>query len=147
MTSNLEAAPDASQELLFRLASGFRLAIVRCSSKSGLASLHDFPNGACSDASLLLAKHLQVMKCGLSHYVFGVRQGQPHAWLELLEYTIDITADQFQDQEAGVIVSRGSSWHESFNGKIYGVADFCLYDRSTVIRLTKTYEEIIAVLR
>lgn len=147
MTWDLEAVPDAPQELLFRLVSRFRRAIVSCSSKSGLASLHDFPNGACSDASLLLAKHLQVMKCGLSHYVFGVRQGQPHAWLQLLEYTIDITADQFHDQEAGVIVSRGSSWHESFNGKIYGIADFCLYDRSTVVRLTRAYEAISAAAR
>src|SRR6185369_13279411 len=111
-------------------------------STSSLVTLQDFPHGACSDASLLLAKYLQVKKCGLSLYVLGERHGRRHAWLQLQELIIDITADQFDDQDAGVIVTGDSSWHSSFNGKIHNVADFCLYDRHTVFQLTRAYQAI-----
>jgi hypothetical protein len=148
VTSHPEAVFDPSRDLLFRLASRFRAAIVRenLSAKNNLTSLQAFPRGACSDASLLLAKYLQVKGCGMSQYVLGKRRCQAHAWLQLEEYTIDITADQFHDQDAAVIVSKASSWHRPFNGKIQNVADFCLYDRNTVFRLTRAYHSILDAL-
>lgn len=131
------------QEILFEHASRFRLAIVRSDpATSRLSTLRDFPRGACRDASLLLAKYLQVKNCGRSLYVLGERHGHGHAWLQLQEFIIDITADQFEDQEAGVIVSTESSWHSSFNGKIHNVADFCLYDHRSAFELTRAYEAI-----
>ena len=138
---------DGFQEIIFQLASRFRLAILRSKpSTCSLASLENFPHGACGDASLLLAKYLQVNKCGHSLYVLGERHGHRHAWLQLQEITVDITADQFDDQAAGVIVSADSSWHSSFNGKIHNIADFCLYDRHTVFQLTRAYHAITSCL-
>jgi hypothetical protein len=136
---------DPFQEILFSFASRFRLAILRSNpSTSSLATLRDFPRGACGDASLLLAKYLQVNRCGQSLYVLGRRRGHVHAWLQLEQFTIDITADQFDDQDAGVIVAPDSPWHASFYGKIHNVADFCLYDPDTVFQLTRAYEAITA---
>jgi hypothetical protein len=134
---------DPFQEIVINLASQFRLAILRSRpSTKQLGTLQDFPRGACGDASLLLAKYLQVNNCGKSFYVLGERHGQHHAWLQLEEFVVDITADQFNDQDAGVIVTTESSWHDSFNGKIYNVADFCLYDRNSAFLLTRAYQEI-----
>lgn len=136
------------QQILFEHASRFRLAImVSDPAASRLATLRDFPHGACRDASLLLAKYLQVKNCGRSLYVLGERHGHGHAWLQLQEFTVDITADQFEDQEAGVIVSSDSPWHATFNGKIHNVADFCLYDPRSAFELTRAYEVITSQLR
>lgn len=136
-------AAESSQETVYRLALRFRLAILRSGpATSRLATLREFPRGACSDASLLLAKYLQVNECGLSHYVLGERRGLRHVWLQLHGLVVDITADQFEDQDAGVIVSSDSAWHAAFNGKIHSPADFCLYDRQTVFELTRAYEGI-----
>ena len=134
---------DPFQKILFNHASHFRMGILRSNpSTSPLGTLRDFPRGACSDASLLLAKYLQVKRCGQSMYVLGERDGQRHAWLQLQDFIIDITADQFDDQDAGVLVSTDSSWHSSFKGKINSVADFCLYEPRTVFELTRAYEAI-----
>ncbi|HJV66376.1 MAG TPA: hypothetical protein VJ550_11625 [Geomonas sp.] len=134
---------DPLQQLLFDLASRFRSGILRSVRSAGsLPTLRDFPEGACGDASLLLAKYLQEKRCGLAHYVLGERGGLRHAWLQLQDFIIDITADQFADQAAGVIVTNDSAWHASFHGKIHNAADFCLYERHTVFKLTKAYREI-----
>lgn len=134
---------DPFHRMLLELAFRFRLGILRSDpSTSSLASLRDFPRGACADASLLLAKYLQVNKCGSSLFVLGKRHGQRHAWLQLEQFIIDITADQFDDKDEGVIVTKESSWHSSFNGNIHGVADFCLYDPNTVFQLSRAYQAI-----
>lgn len=138
---------DPLQELLFQLAHRFREAILRSNPRaSRLATLREFPTGACGDASLLLAKYLQVNGCGRSHYMVGKRKGRTHAWLQLADFTIDITADQFEDQDAGVIVTTDSAWHSSFQGKIQNIADFCLYDRRSAFELTTAYEAITGCL-
>lgn len=143
----IKARSDPFQELLFRLAQRFRDAILRSNpGASRLATLREFPAGACGDASLLLAKYLQVSGCGRSHYVLGKGNGRTHAWLQLGDLTIDITADQFDDQDAGVIVSADSVWHSSFQGNVQNVADFCLYDQRSIFELTIAYEVITACL-
>lgn len=134
---------DPHRDTLFELAFRFRLAIERSDpATSSLATLRSFPRGACSDASLLLAKYLQVNRCGLSHFVLGKRRRAVHAWLLLHDFIIDITADQFADQPARVLVTTDSSWHSSFHGKVHSLADFCLYDRATVFQLTAAYHAI-----
>lgn len=138
---------DPLREMLHELASRFRFAILRSNpATSSLATLREFPRGACGDASLLLAKYLQVQGCGESLLVVGKRRGHSHAWLRLQDLTVDITADQFDDANAGVIVERESPWHASFHGEIHNVADFCLYDRHSVFQLTRAYEAIVGCL-
>lgn len=75
----------------------FREAIfaVRARLNPGLAY---FPAGACADASLLLARHLQ--RRGLpatTLAVQGYQDGQffSHVWVQVGAYHLDITADQF----------------------------------------------------
>jgi hypothetical protein len=139
---------EQRQEIVCSLASRFRRAIERSNpATSSLATLREFPRGACADASLLLAKYLQVNGCGQSVFVLGERRGDRHAWLQLEGVTVDITADQFDDQEAGVIVAAESPWHCPFNGRIHNVADFCLYAPDTVFQLTKAYRAITRQLR
>lgn len=134
---------DPLRQILFELASRFRHAILTSDpSTIPLATLREFPHGACGDASLLLAKYLQVNGWGQSLYVLGERRGRHHAWLQLQDFTVDITADQFSDQDAAVIVATESPWHSSFNGKIHNVADFCLYDRDSAFQLTRAYDVI-----
>jgi hypothetical protein len=138
---------DSCRQMIFALASRFRSAIVTSvPSTSSLATLRDFPHGACGDASLLLAKYLQVSGLGRSAFVVGHRDGQEHAWLQLHDFTVDITADQYKDQDAAVIVADDSSWHSSFNGNIHNIADFCLYDRDSAVRLSTAYQEITRCL-
>lgn len=138
---------DPIREVLLSMAVRFRRAIERSHpASSSLETLRNFPRGACGDASLLLAKYLQVNRCGLSSLVLGKRRGQCHAWLQLQQYVIDITADQFADQDARVIVSSDSPWHASFNGNVHNPADFCAYDPRTAFQLTRAYRVITSRL-
>lgn len=128
---------------LFRLASAFRSGIVKCKSKSLSITLQDFPRGACGDAALLLAKYLENNGCGKFQYMLGQKNGYSHAWLQQDDIIVDITADQFHDQDSPVIVTRDDSWHSEFDGKIENVADFELYDQSTATMLKYKYREIV----
>lgn len=80
----------------------FRVALENCSKNLLPIGFRDFPKGSCGDTCLLLAKHLQNMKCGTFDYVCGVvkenddNNFQTHAWLQKDILIIDITADQFE---------------------------------------------------
>jgi hypothetical protein len=83
-------------------------------------SMSSFPAGACGDVCLLLGTYLA--ECGEEGflYICGERGSQQdrswmsHAWLDRDGLIIDITADQFPDAPAGVIVERNSVWHQRF---------------------------------
>lgn len=51
-----------------------------------------------------------------------------HAWLQSGELIVDITADQFPDVDARVIVLERSAWHIALNGEVENVADYRIYD-------------------
>ena len=80
-----------------------------------------FPRGACGDACLLLGTYLED-QCGFDafDYVSGERGSHTqdtwtsHAWLQRGELIVDITADQFPDAPAPVIVAEPSLWHRGF---------------------------------
>ncbi|MCM0081227.1 hypothetical protein L4X63_06465 [Geomonas sp. Red32] len=130
-------------DALFRHVLVFRGALASAAAKGvSLPTLDDFPRGACADASLLLAKHLQEKGWGNAFLVVGERRGERHAWLQLGDVTIDITADQFEDQPCGVIVSAESRWHSAFEAHASGVADFCLYEPASATALANAYEAI-----
>ena len=128
-------------EVLKRLSSRFRAAIKKCEPKSLPVSLQCFPRGACGDAALLLAKYLEEHGYGLFDYVLGEREGRSHAWLQSGSLIVDITADQFEDQDVPVIVTRDNSWHSTFHGEIEHVADFCIYDDHAACLLKGAYEK------
>lgn len=80
-----------------------------------------FPRGACGDASLLLGTYFEE-SCGLPpfEYICGERgtyeqdNWTSHAWLQRGDLVVDITADQFFDAPAPVIVAAPSIWHLGF---------------------------------
>jgi len=82
--------------------------------------MSNFPVGACCDASLLLGTYLIECREWGFLYVRGERGLQAdkswtsHGWLTRDDLIIDITADQFADAPAAVIVERNSLWHRNF---------------------------------
>ena len=64
------------------------------------------------------------------------------AWLQRGNLVIDISADQFEDQNSPVVVMRNSIWHEGFEGTSEGRADFLNYDMRTVSCLGDAYQKI-----
>lgn len=140
---------------LFELVSSFRAAILRTEKSKLPISLSEFPVGSCGDASLLLARFLQEHGLGEASYVCGHLGPYSHAWLEVGEFQIDITADQFvSDPEKelwsgrpgdlweGVMVTHDRSWHSKFEEQIRHSADLSLYDASSRAELEHYYREI-----
>jgi hypothetical protein len=94
-----------------------RAAIERCFGRFRAISLKEFPRGSCGDVSDILGMFLRETLEVECEYVSGWADGQSHAWLEIGEITIDITADQFAANEA-VIVSCESVFHRKFDVSI-----------------------------
>jgi hypothetical protein len=132
---------------LHALASAFRRAILSCDPKALPTRPLDFPRGTCGEATLLLAKYLEEQGCGRFNYVLGQRDNKSHAWLQRGDLIVDITADQFADQPASVIVTAESPWHRGFAGEIQHVADFTTYDKRTVTSLGNMYQVITKQIR
>ena len=80
----------------------------------------NFPHGSCGWASLLLCAILKDHGIEGFEFVCGERpcgsQGRTlsHAWLERGSLAVDITADQFTDAPAPIIISANSKWHKTF---------------------------------
>jgi hypothetical protein len=110
--------------------------------------LRSFPAGACGDAAQLLAAFLA--DCGLPDflYVVGSRDSagdctwSSHAWIERGGVVVDITADQFLDAPAAVIVSADSAWHRGFVSESLGPADFRRWHGSGVDELGRVYHRL-----
>ena len=124
------------------LASSFRAAIMKCDPKSLPITLQAFPRGACGYASLLLSKYFENHGYGQFEYVLGRRKGQSHAWLRRGELIADICADQFNDQNTSIIVTKDHSWHSSFGDIEVHAADFTKYDERTAAILKNAYSLI-----
>jgi len=72
-----------------------------------------------------------------------------HAWLEADGIIVDITADQFHDNDTPVIVALHSPWHETFepDDETDHAADYRIFDERTVFNLGHAYDQIIAQVR
>lgn len=148
VSMNKDFSPDGIntyKDNLTKIAARFRAAIEKCDTTAlPCIGLHNFPRGACGDAALLLAEYLQENKCGEFNYVLGERKGYSHAWLQRASLIVDITADQFEDQEAAIIVTEDHTWHSQFKGKVQNVADFRKYKPdSFVSEMERTYKAIL----
>lgn len=72
----------------------------------------DFPRGACGVTSELLARYFQEFQNLNALYSCGVREWSghhSHAWIEMSDVIVDITADQFGMPPVMVTNNRG--WH------------------------------------
>ncbi len=75
-------------------------------------NLSRFPKDCCHHAAALLRLYLFDQGLGLFDKVEGRRpDGREHVWLSRSDVVIDITADQFDEGQAQVIVTRESPWH------------------------------------
>lgn len=83
-------------------------------------AMREFPRGSCGDTSLLLGALLadrgfrgfDCVSAERGLIVDGTWTS--HAWLVSESLIVDITADQFPDAPAAIIVARKSSWHAQF---------------------------------
>lgn len=121
----------------------FRRAIENCDKNILPASFHSFPTASCGDASIILAHYLKEKGFGEFDYILGKRMEKSHGWLKQNEIVVDITADQFEDNNESVIVTINSKWHNEFNGEKLHIADFNIYDENAKNLLLSAYNEII----
>ena len=134
-----------SEKRLKELATKFRAALSACNKNSLFITLRNFPNGSCGDASYLLARYFVQKGCGQFDYVLGQRKIDlhSHAWLEQDGIIVDITADQFKDPNAEVLVTSDRSWHQQFEEDDRHVADFERYNEHIVLNLRASYNQIL----
>ena len=124
------------------LAERFRAAIEACDLRRLPITFQEFPRGSCGDATLVLAKYLKENEQEGFVYVCGMRDGHSHAWLERNGLIVDITGDQFPDNDDPVCVSRGSAWHAQFEIDREDPSDIDLYDDFTRFNLGAAYDRI-----
>jgi hypothetical protein len=122
------------QRILFR-AERFRRAIEVCERSRLPVTFKEFPRGSCGDVSPILGTYLKESGFGSFDYVQGSRadlerpgaESCSYAWLSQGDIVVDITADQFPDAPAPIIVTRDSDWHRGFSGKIQHEVDYRVY--------------------
>ena len=118
MTVQKSAADDFEQ--IVRVAQRLRDSLEDLQRAGQAASLKNFPCGCCADCSLLLGALLADLGCSGFTYICGERGTHDdgtwtsHAWLQRGTLIVDITADQFVDGPASVIVAHNSEWHKTF---------------------------------
>ena len=81
----------------------------------------EFPYGLCGVMSRTLGVILKEKYPNVAiEYVCGERNGQSHAWIELKQYIVDITCEQFDEINESVCVcfTSGSKFHLSFKNQI-----------------------------
>jgi hypothetical protein len=103
----------------------------------------NFPRGCCGDTSHLFAKFLS--KRGIStKYVWGINSNDfSHAWLEYDDIIIDLTADQFQEINEEVVITRNRKWYEQFVIQGKYISDFEKFNDYNARRLGAIYKNII----
>lgn len=116
---------------IFEASAEFRQVVEEHYSSLGLAP-RSFPRGTCGDMSYMLGAYLHDQGLGVFEYIGGERglaindTWNTHAWLCGDGVIVDITADQFEDVDEPVIVTRKSKWHEEFRtesgGQIFSEA-------------------------
>ncbi|KAB2716400.1 hypothetical protein F9K97_24275 [Brucella anthropi] len=137
-------------EDLTKAAEAFRAAMANTRPEKLPVTLQEFPHGTCGDATLLLGYYLKTHGFGTFDYVLGMatdddRERYSHAWLRQGRIVVDITADQFPDQ-APVIVTDRSPWHDGFEVEVPHEADFHVYDGHTAAMLGVAYKAVIETL-
>lgn len=112
--------PPQTPDELALVALDFRRAVERAGLRRYSKLMGRFPVGCCKGASQLLAKYLVTeLHTPLVTFVYAERGGggpgdpwQSHVWLSVGPHTLDITADQYPEIDAPVLVGAGQDdWH------------------------------------
>lgn len=134
---------------LLPIAWGFRMAIEAIPTDRRPIGLHCFARGSCGDASLLLGAYLADSKVGGFAYGCGERGVQAddswtsHAGLQCGDGVIDITADQFSDAPAGIVVAEPSIGHRQFQVAKPQPSDFRCWQGDGAEILAPMYRPIL----
>lgn len=100
-----------------------------------------FPHGWCGCTSRALGGYLASRGYSSLEYVSGYRGMQNHAWIEKNGLIIDITADQFNDCDKRIIISRDSDFHRTFSNiksRSISPEDANQYPESWIVRVATT---------
>lgn len=133
-------------EALKKIIVPFRKAIELSKNDLGIP-FTDFPMGCCGDTCLLLCHYLKSQGFNKVRYVVADDiLGYSHAWLEVNNVIIDITASQFEDIKDDVIVNYKVKLpfykRFSFNKDIYHT-DFENYDNRTRLSMEYKYNLVM----
>lgn len=137
--------------MIRELAIRFREAILKCDRTELPLSLADFPAGSCSDASILLGTYFK--DNGINGFILirGERgEGsslETHYWLEKGDMLVDITADQFEDMDEEIVITKtNSEWHRTFDKSVVHEADYRVIAAGDVrAHLEAVYDYILEV--
>lgn len=105
---------DEEMDRVRAVSTAFRNAIERCKPRLTYIVFKEFPLGACGDTCDLLGRCLGEHGLQGWTYVSARRGERTHAWLEKDGVILDITADQFDDVDSPVLVTRDDTWHRQF---------------------------------
>jgi hypothetical protein len=73
-----------------------------------------FPLGCCGVVSRALGGYLMEIGYKSVEYVSGFSNKKSHAWIEIDDWIVDITADQFNDCDERIIITKDRSFHSKF---------------------------------
>jgi len=124
----------------------FRRAINKCDKSKMPIVFKYFPHGSCEDTTLILGEYLNQKKLGNYKCISGETEyGLTHAWLEIEDYVIDITSDQFINRPE-VFISKNTRWYRKFIHKkeVYKIIN---YDKKTRRQLFMVLNYIKKIIR
>src|SRR5690554_4647614 len=101
-----------------------------------------FPAGTCGDISDILAEYLYGHGFQNITYVYGKNGECMHAWLEIGEEAIDVTADQFEGISSPVLIQAPDLWHHKLEGIARRKAGYKNCTDSAVKDLKDVHKEI-----
>ena len=140
-------ADQATLDKYTKAATRFRQMIEEADWSNLTIEFEKFPECSCGDASTLLAQYLIDAGYDTPTYVSGEivepTRLLSHAWIELDDIVLDITADGIDPNLPKVIVTDNSAWHDQFDRLDEHPVAIDMYEDHVTSRLSAAYEEII----
>jgi hypothetical protein len=135
-----------------QLAVALRREILETDLSNRPSSFERFPRASCGDASLLL--HSLLKDAGItgsriaeaSRGIVASNTWTSHAWVELGDVVLDITADQFTDGGGSLYLGLAGTFHRSFTIDGYEFATVDIVDGPSLPALRDFYVRVRSVI-
>jgi hypothetical protein len=117
--------------------------------------LPGFPSGCCGWVSWIIGHYLR-FECNFDPvHVCGGRSAtdgyENHEWIEIDGMIVDITSDQYHDNQEPVIVSKNSEWHKQWEIEVRSsVREITSYDLNSITgkrKASEIYEQLAVIVR
>lgn len=140
-----------TEAVLLAVARCFRNWLETADFANAPGSLSSFPAECCSWACYFLGAFVKE-EMGLAPVrVQGARGADNHEWIQVDDFTIDITSDQFADSDARVVVATSSVWHDGWKiestQSVSPISDYGRVARGGQRRPPKIYKLLAATAR